>query len=257
MAASCCSELSDRSEPNQVARMCSARTGGHSSRPNPSGWVGSRYRSHGPGRDGPLGIDAVGQGGSCCLHVRDGEVGGAIDKVIHDWPKVARRPARAGDPGRHARSSPESVALDAAYYLVDHGYGSTTFTITTNDIHCTQCGELAVHSSPADSRCDRCGALLPQVPRARRRLSGGRPMCLMMPGRSSRSMARACQVETAGQIDKASKMLEPDLQGRRLGAGQLRHRRARARRGSGRGDGPGVRRAHGTSGGTGHGRAAD
>lgn len=37
-------------------------------------------------------------------------------------------------------------------------------------------------------------------------------MCLMMPGRVVAVDGELCEVETAGQIDKASKMLEPDLQ---------------------------------------------
>jgi len=92
-----------------------------------------------------------------------GEVGGAIEKVIHDWPKTGRGGQLELEIRDATRLGSESVALDAAYYLVDHGFGSTTFTITTSDIHCTQCGELAVHSSPADPRCDHCGAALPQV----------------------------------------------------------------------------------------------
>ena len=37
-------------------------------------------------------------------------------------------------------------------------------------------------------------------------------MCLMMPGRVVTVDGELCQVETAGRIDKASMMLEPDLQ---------------------------------------------
>ena len=37
-------------------------------------------------------------------------------------------------------------------------------------------------------------------------------MCLMMPGRVVAVDGEICQVETAGQVDKASMMLEPDLQ---------------------------------------------
>jgi len=36
-------------------------------------------------------------------------------------------------------------------------------------------------------------------------------MCLMMPGRVVAVDGELCEVETAGQFDKASMMLEPDL----------------------------------------------
>jgi hydrogenase assembly chaperone HypC/HupF len=36
-------------------------------------------------------------------------------------------------------------------------------------------------------------------------------MCLMMPGQVVSVDGETCEVATAGQIDKASKMLEPDL----------------------------------------------
>ena len=37
-------------------------------------------------------------------------------------------------------------------------------------------------------------------------------MCLMMPGQVVSVDGEICEVETAGQTDKASMMLEPDLQ---------------------------------------------
>ena len=37
-------------------------------------------------------------------------------------------------------------------------------------------------------------------------------MCLMMPGQVVSVSGEICEVETAGQTDKASMMLEPDLQ---------------------------------------------
>lgn len=37
-------------------------------------------------------------------------------------------------------------------------------------------------------------------------------MCLMMPGHVVSVSGEICEVETAGQVDKASMMLEPDLQ---------------------------------------------
>ena len=36
-------------------------------------------------------------------------------------------------------------------------------------------------------------------------------MCLMMPGRVVMVDGQMCEVETSGQIDRASMMLEPDL----------------------------------------------
>ena len=93
-----------------------------------------------------------------------GEVGVAIEKVIHGWPRTGRGGQLELEIRDATRLDAESVALDAAYYLVDRGFGATTFTITTSDVHCAQCGELAVHSSPDEPECDRCGAPLPHVP---------------------------------------------------------------------------------------------
>jgi hypothetical protein len=115
----------------------------------------------GMGRSASARLDKVGHAGDM---YETGEVGGAIEKVIHDWPPKGRGGQLELEIRDATRAEAKSVALDAAYYLVGHGFGSTTFTITTNDIHCTQCAELAVHSSPAEPRCDHCGAPLPQVP---------------------------------------------------------------------------------------------
>ena len=93
-----------------------------------------------------------------------GEVGGAIEKVIGAWPASGRGGQLDLEIRDATRLDVDSVALHAAYYLVDRGFGSTTFTITTSDVHCPQCGELAVHSSPDEPRCDHCGAALPEVP---------------------------------------------------------------------------------------------
>ena len=93
-----------------------------------------------------------------------GAVGAAIEKVIAGWPRSGTGGQLELEIRDATRADAESVALDAAYYLVEHGHSTTTFTLTTNDIHCTQCGELAVKSSPADPYCDHCGAPLPQVP---------------------------------------------------------------------------------------------
>jgi hypothetical protein len=93
-----------------------------------------------------------------------GEVGVAIEKVIRDWPKTGNGGQLELEIRDATRAESESVALDAAYYLVEHGHGNTTFTITINDVHCVQCGELALKSTPDDPFCDHCGAGLPQVP---------------------------------------------------------------------------------------------
>ena len=91
----------------------------------------------GMGRSASARLDKVG-------HAEDmyetGEVGGAIEKVIHDWPPKGRGGQLELEIRDATRAEAKSVALDAAYYLVDHGFGTTTFTVTTNDIHCTQCG---------------------------------------------------------------------------------------------------------------------
>ena len=93
-----------------------------------------------------------------------GAVGDAIGKVIADWPTTGTGGQLELEIRDATRADADTVALDAAYYLVEHGHSTTTFTLTTSDIHCTRCGELAVKSSPADPRCDHCGTPLPQVP---------------------------------------------------------------------------------------------
>lgn len=91
-----------------------------------------------------------------------GAVGGALEKVIHDWP-----PSHAG--GRleleirdATRAEAESVAFYAAAILADHGFAETTVTVTTNDVSCVLCGSPA-NASPANPQCDECGAPLPRL----------------------------------------------------------------------------------------------
>ena len=93
-----------------------------------------------------------------------GVVGKAIGKVIAGWPKTGTGGQLELEIRDATRAEAESVALDAAYYLVEHGFGTTTFTLTTKDTHCALCGELADKASPENPRCDRCGAPLPEVP---------------------------------------------------------------------------------------------
>jgi len=93
-----------------------------------------------------------------------GVVGRAIAKVIAGWPKTGQGGQLELEIRDATRAEAESVALDAAYYLVEHGHASTTFTITTTDVHCAVCGVLAMKSSPDEPRCDHCGAQLPEVP---------------------------------------------------------------------------------------------
>lgn len=94
----------------------------------------------------------------------EGVVGKAIEKVIAGWPKAGQGGQLELEIRDATRAEAESVALAAAYYLVRHGHGSTTFTLTTNDVHCERCGELATKATPHRRRCDHCGALLPAVP---------------------------------------------------------------------------------------------
>jgi len=93
-----------------------------------------------------------------------GAVGKAIEKVIADWPATGTGGQLELEIRDATRAEADSVALDAAYYLVERGFGATTFTLTTNDVHCARCGELAVKASPHRRRCDHCGAPLPEVP---------------------------------------------------------------------------------------------
>ncbi len=93
-----------------------------------------------------------------------GIVGVAIAKVIANWPASGQGGQLELEIRDATRADSETVALNAAYYLVEHGHASTTFTVTTNDVHCAVCGELAMKSSPDDPRCDHCGAPLPEVP---------------------------------------------------------------------------------------------
>jgi hypothetical protein len=93
-----------------------------------------------------------------------GAVGRAIEKVIRDWPADGQGGQLELEIRDATRAEAESVAFYAAAILAEHGHASTTFTVTTDDVHCALCGELARTASPADPQCDHCGAPLPQVP---------------------------------------------------------------------------------------------
>jgi hypothetical protein len=93
-----------------------------------------------------------------------GAVGGAIEKVIHDWPKMGTGGQLELEIRDATRADTESVARDASVFLAEHGFSSASFTVSTSDTHCARCGELAMSASPADPRCDQCEAPLPQVP---------------------------------------------------------------------------------------------
>jgi len=93
-----------------------------------------------------------------------GAVGGAIEKVIHDWPKTGTGGQLELEIRDATRAEAEAVAFYASAILADHGYGTTSFTVTTSDVHCALCGELSVTASPSDPQCNHCGAPLPQVP---------------------------------------------------------------------------------------------
>lgn len=91
-------------------------------------------------------------------------VGGAIEKVIHDWPKSGTGGQLELEIRDATRAEAETVASQATAVLVEHGYRTTTFTVSTSDTHCELCGDLAITASPAEPWCDHCGAPLPQVP---------------------------------------------------------------------------------------------
>jgi hypothetical protein len=93
-----------------------------------------------------------------------GAVGGAIDKVIRDWPAAGRGGQLELEIRDATRAEAESVAFYAGAILAERGYPSTTFTVSTDAVHCGLCGELAVDAAPADPQCNHCGAPLPQVP---------------------------------------------------------------------------------------------
>ena len=93
-----------------------------------------------------------------------GAVGGAIEKVIHDWPTAGRGGQLELEIRDATRAEAGSVAFYAAAILADHGFSTTTFTVVTNDVHCALCGELAITAAPTDPQCDHCGAPLPHVP---------------------------------------------------------------------------------------------
>lgn len=93
-----------------------------------------------------------------------GAVSSAIEKVIASWPRTGQGGQLELEIRDATRAEAESVAFYAAAILADRGFDTTSFTVTTNDVHCALCGELAVKASPADPQCDHCGAPLPQVP---------------------------------------------------------------------------------------------
>ena len=93
-----------------------------------------------------------------------GAVSGAIEKVIADWPKSGTGGQLVLEIRDATRAEAEAVAFYAEAVLADHGHGSATFTVLTDDVHCALCGEHAVNASPADPQCGYCGAPLPQMP---------------------------------------------------------------------------------------------
>ncbi len=93
-----------------------------------------------------------------------GAVGGAIEKVIAGWPKSGCGGQLELEIRDATRAEAGAVAFYASAILVDHGFDTTTFTVTTNDVHCGICRELATTAAPTDPQCNHCGAPLPQVP---------------------------------------------------------------------------------------------
>lgn len=93
-----------------------------------------------------------------------GAVGRAIEKVIADWPTGGSGGQLELEIRDATRAEASAVAFYAEAILAEHGYGTTSFTVHANDVHCALCGELAVKASPSDPQCDHCGAPLPQVP---------------------------------------------------------------------------------------------
>lgn len=93
-----------------------------------------------------------------------GAVSGAIEKVIAGWPASGQGGQLELQIRDATRAESESVAFYAAAILGERGYGSATFTVSTSDVSCALCGELAAHPSPSDPQCGHCGAPLPQVP---------------------------------------------------------------------------------------------
>lgn len=93
-----------------------------------------------------------------------GAVRGAIEKVIARWPADGCGGQLELEIRDATRAQAEAVAFYAAAILEERGYGTTSFTISSSDVHCALCGQLAVKASPADPQCDHCGAPLPQIP---------------------------------------------------------------------------------------------
>jgi Zn finger protein HypA/HybF involved in hydrogenase expression len=91
-------------------------------------------------------------------------VSGAIEKVIADWPKSGTGGQLELEIRDATRAEAKAVAFYASAILADHGFSTTSFTVTTDSVHCALCGELAVTASPADPQCDHCGAPLPRIP---------------------------------------------------------------------------------------------
>jgi len=93
-----------------------------------------------------------------------GAVGGAIEKVIAGWPSSGTGGQLELEIRDATRAEAESVAFYAQAILAEQGFSTTTFTVTTSDVHCALCGELATSAAPTDPQCNHCGAPLPQVP---------------------------------------------------------------------------------------------
>ena len=78
-----------------------------------------------------------------------GAVGGAIEKVIHDWPESGTGGQLELEIRDATRAEAGAVAFYAQAILEEHGFSTTTFTVVTNDVHCVLCGELATTAAPS------------------------------------------------------------------------------------------------------------
>lgn len=93
-----------------------------------------------------------------------GAVEAAILKVISGWPASGTGGQLELEIRDATRAEAGAVAFYAEAILADHGFSTASFTVSTSDVHCSLCGELARTASPSDPQCDHCGAPLPQVP---------------------------------------------------------------------------------------------
>ena len=98
------------------------------------------------------------------IHMHEaGIVGAAIERVVRGWP-ASRTGGRLELEIRDAtRAEAGAVAFYASAILADRGFTDVDVAVSSAEVRCALCDEVAPSASPADPQCHACGAPLPRV----------------------------------------------------------------------------------------------